>query len=297
MAVVTSTFRPILPVVLAQAGGAFRRAGLQVTVTPARSSDHQLSQLADGAAHVAHTALDNVVAWSATKPVRVIALVDLGVAHELIARDPIVAVQRLRGAVIGIDSPANGLVVLLRAVLREAGLEEGDYELRAAGGLLTRARAFEAGELDACLLAGAALERARMAGHHRLLALRERFPRYPALAVVARHPTSGHRRQALARYVGALHAATRTAEDSPATLAAVARTLGTTVEDAAAWLGAERARMTGLVSDPGEALQTIADALEETGRILPGEQVDRFVDLLMEPLQVYTVFGTRRGNG
>lgn len=300
-AIVASTFRSVLPVVLAQATGAFRWAGLEVRIAAAHSSDDQLAQLMSGAIDVAHTALDNVVAWSATAPVRVVGVIDLGLAHELVARDPVSAVDGLRGAVIGVDSPANGLVVLLRSMLREAGIDDGTYTLCAAGGLVERAKAFEAGELDACLLAGAALERARAAGHHRLLALRDRFPHYPALAIIARSPIVGRRRDELTRYVGALHAATRTTDDTAATLASAAELLGTTAAGAATWLRAERARTTGIVDGRLPARQVIADALAVTDRLAAGEAVDPFVDLLMDDgpaaPRLYTFSRSRRENG
>ena len=278
-AVVLSAFRPTLPVVAAQATGAFREAALTVTVRAAASSDQQLKQLLAGEIGVAHTALDNVVGWSAVAPVRVIAIVDLGVAHQLVARHPINAVDRLRGAAIGVDSSHNGLVTLLQSALHAAGVKPGEYALRAIGGLDQRERALASGEIDACLLAGGVLTRALEAGQHQLLAIRDHFPRYPAIALIAGHPVDPERRSVLARYVAALHAATRiTAVDS----AAVAAILGTAPAQAAAWLAAERARMTGIVSDHDGARTVITDALVATGRIAPGGPIDGFIDLLME---------------
>jgi ABC-type nitrate/sulfonate/bicarbonate transport system substrate-binding protein len=281
-ALAVSSFRPILPVVLGEATGAFARARLQVRVVEARSSDEQLRQLQTGAVDVAHTALDNVVAWSAAEPVRVIGVVDLGVAHELVARDPIAGLAGLRGAVIGVDAPGNGFVVLLARMLAEAGLPAGAYRLRACGGIADRAAALDTGEIDACMLAGPALQRARAAGHRRLLAIRDRFPEYPALAIVARAPLEGPRRDTLRRYVRALHVAVGGIDDAPRTVHEVASVLGLADAPAAAWLATERGRMTGVVAGAAAAARVIAEALAATGRLPAGAGAPPYLELLMQ---------------
>ncbi|MBO0768374.1 MAG: ABC transporter substrate-binding protein [Solirubrobacterales bacterium] len=277
--VTASSFRPLLPVVIAEATGAFERSGLKLRHESARSSDDQLQQLLGGEIDIAHTALDNVAAWRRHADVRVIAVIDLGVAHELVARPEISAVAGLAGKVIGVDSPHNGLVVLLRRLLAEHGLERGGYQLRELGGLEARGRAFAAGACDACLLAGRSLERARADGNPVLLAVRAHLPRYPALALVAVGPLEGERRELLGRYVGVLSQAV-TKKDVD--VHAVAELLAVTPERANDWLAAERARITGVVRDSGDARAVIRDALLVTGRIAPGDSIDAYLDLLMD---------------
>jgi ABC-type nitrate/sulfonate/bicarbonate transport system substrate-binding protein len=278
--VVASAFRPTLPLVLAEATGAFRRERLSVTVRTAASSDAQIAELIEGSIDVAHTALDNVVAWSRDAPVQVIGITDLGVAHELVAREPITSMAGLRGCTIGVDSPRSGFVVLLEAVLSRYGLDRDDYTIKPAGGLSSRAGALASGEVDACLLAGAALTAALASGHHRLLALREHFPSYPAIALVAYAPQlRGERRAVLARYVAALSDGLRAHDVDPAAVAAV---LATDLPAAKAWLATEHGRMTDVVGDADAARRAIVDALLATGRIGPDESIDSFTELLME---------------
>ncbi len=276
--VVASAFRPTLPLVLAEATGAFQREELSVRVRTASSSDAQIAELIEGSIDVAHTALDNVVAWSRDAPVRVIGITDLGVAHELVARDPITSVETLRGRTIGVDSPRSGFGVLLEAALSDAGLERDAYTIKATGGLNSRAGALASGEVDACLLAGASLTAALGSGHHRLLALREHFPSYPAIALVAHTPLQGERRAVLVRYVAALGSGLRADDVDPAAVAAV---LGTDLATAEAWLTTEQARMTGTVGDADAARQAIAEALLATGRIGSEDSIDQFTELLM----------------
>jgi ABC-type nitrate/sulfonate/bicarbonate transport system substrate-binding protein len=279
---VVSTFRPLLPIVLAKATGAFADAALEIELRAAGSSAGQLAELAAGEADVAHTALDNVVAWSASVPVRVIGVVDLGVAHELVARPAIGSIGDLRGATIGVDSPSNGFVVLLTAMLADAGLRPAEYRLRTVGGLPTRARALAAEEIDACLLSGGALDDALARGVCRLAALRDRFPHYPALAAVARMPIVGARRDALTRYLAAIGRAVRTPTDAPGVAGAVAAALGADPERALSWLNRERARTTGIVAGAGEAERVISESLRATGRLPPGAPVAPLVELLMD---------------
>jgi ABC-type nitrate/sulfonate/bicarbonate transport system substrate-binding protein len=296
--IIASSFRPTLPIVLAQAGGQFRRAGLAVELRTPASSGAQLRQLIDGEIDVAHTALDNIVAWSAEAEVRIIGVTDLGVAHELVARDPITTVAALRGRTIGVDSPRSGFVVLLEAVLRDAGLSSDDYTIVPVGGLSGRTAALSAGEIDASLLAGAGLTAARAAGHHRLLALRDHFPKYPAIALVAHARTIATREADLRSYVGALCQGLR---EDEAELDAVAAILGIDTASARVWINSERTRITGTIADAEAAATAIADGLAVTGRGAPGGSLDGFSELLMDDRrgadELYTFSRAREETG
>lgn len=146
-------FAPLPTVLVAQALDLQGVCDVQAERT--HSSDQQFEQLCNGAIDAAVTAIDNVVTWNARAPdarFRAVAQVERTTELMLVARPGIRSIVDLVDRTLLVDSPTNGFVVALRAMLIEAGIDQTQYRLEPSGGVTERLDALLAGRGDATLL-------------------------------------------------------------------------------------------------------------------------------------------------
>jgi ABC-type nitrate/sulfonate/bicarbonate transport system substrate-binding protein len=140
------------PARVAEAIGAFDRAGLAVEHRVTAGSGHLADGLADGSLDVVHAAPDNVIAWRDERGLPVVAwLAGSSGPISLVARGAR-ATADLRGATIGVDAPGSGFAPILRGLLSRAGIDEADVTLVALGATRARYAALVAGSIDATML-------------------------------------------------------------------------------------------------------------------------------------------------
>jgi ABC-type nitrate/sulfonate/bicarbonate transport system substrate-binding protein len=158
------------PIWVGQKQGFFTREGLEVEVTPTPGSVYQMSHLLQmpaamrvttretlvGDFDIAHTAMDNVVAYrEGVGEAKLPGLGDFvaimggdnGFLHVL-ARPQYKAYADLHGKRLGVDALGTGFAFVLRKVLDLNGLHPGDYELVAVGAGQKRFQALVNGEID-----------------------------------------------------------------------------------------------------------------------------------------------------
>jgi len=144
------------PIWVAQRQGFFAGEGLDVELTPTPGSVYQMTHLIAGDFDIAHTAMDNVVAY--TEGVGEVALTgdtslaaimggDDGFLH-LLVRPQYVSYADLRGKRLGVDALTTGFAFVLRSMLERNGLSSSDYELVAVGAGQKRFTALVNGEID-----------------------------------------------------------------------------------------------------------------------------------------------------
>lgn len=144
------------PIWVAQRQGFFADVRLIVELTPTPGSVYQMTHLIAGDFDIAHTAMDNVVAYTEGEgevaiagETSLVAIMggDDGFLHVL-ARPQYASYADLRGKRLGVDALTTGFAFVLRSMLERNGLHAGDYELVAVGAGARRYAALVAGEID-----------------------------------------------------------------------------------------------------------------------------------------------------
>ena len=145
-----------LLILIAQRQGFFAREGIAVQVSGTPGSVYQMTHLISGDFDIAHTAADNVVAYSEGQgevqiagDTAVVAVMggDNGFLHVL-ARPQYTRYADLRGKRLGVEALATGYSFVLRKLLALNGLGPADYELVGAGAGARRFQELVEGQLD-----------------------------------------------------------------------------------------------------------------------------------------------------
>jgi ABC-type nitrate/sulfonate/bicarbonate transport system substrate-binding protein len=119
----------------AQHKGLFAKHGLAVEVLNTPSSDAMRDGLAKGDIQIAHAGVDNAVAMAelAKADVAIVTGGDNGFNH-IMAQPEIKAYADLRGKTVVVDAPNTAFALLLYKVLKDNGLNKGDYVVKPVGG-------------------------------------------------------------------------------------------------------------------------------------------------------------------
>lgn len=148
------------PIWIAQEKGFFAQQSLTVDLTPTPGSVYQLTHLLAGDFEIAHTAMDNVVAYDEGQgEVLVSGQPDL-IAFmggdngflRFVVRPEIQRYSDLRGRRLAVDALTTGYAFVLRKMLEANDLRGDEYEMVPAGGVLQRWEALLRGEFAGTLL-------------------------------------------------------------------------------------------------------------------------------------------------
>lgn len=133
-----------LPLFAAESKGFFVKRGLKVEVEATPNSQVLRDGLAQGRYQIAHTAVDNAVAMVelAKADVSVVMGGDNGF-NDLFFQPDIRSYADLRGKTVLVDAPNTAFALVLYQILRQHGLERGDYVVKPIGGTHLRLAAME----------------------------------------------------------------------------------------------------------------------------------------------------------
>lgn len=139
------------PIWIAQEKGYFADGGIEVAITPTPNSVFQLTNLIEGKFDIAHTAIDNVVAYMegqgeaevSTKPDLVAFMGGDNGFLALVTQPDIKSYADLKGKTLSVDAMTTGYAFVLFDLLKRNGLTPGDYALERAGGALERWQALQ----------------------------------------------------------------------------------------------------------------------------------------------------------
>ncbi|ADB52485.1 ABC transporter substrate-binding protein [Conexibacter woesei] len=238
----------------ADARGLFAAAGLRVDAQLIAGQRPQFAGLRDGSWDVLHTAADNVLAHHDELDLIVVAGVNRGMLSLVADGDGGLAALRRRP--IGVDSAASGYAVVLRHVLRRAGVAPEECTFAEVGGTRERAQALRDGTIAATLLTPPYDVATVRDGGHVVLRPTDVEPRYVGATVAVRRGWAEANSDVLRRYLGALADAEAWLRD-PAS------------RDAAAALAVDRA------GAPAELAGDVVDAvLDPASGLLPGGRLD-----------------------
>jgi ABC-type nitrate/sulfonate/bicarbonate transport system substrate-binding protein len=131
-----------LPMFAAQAKGFYARRGLNVEIKFTPNSAELRNGLAEGRYQIAHSAVDNAFALKdkASVDIAVVSGGDNSFNH-LIAQPEISSLADIKGKTVAVDAVDTAYALQLYEILRQNGINKGDYEVKPLGGTRLRLEA------------------------------------------------------------------------------------------------------------------------------------------------------------
>ncbi len=131
-----------LPMFAAQAKGFYAKRGLNVDLKFTPNSDELRNGLAEGRYQIAHSAIDNAFALKdkANADIAVVLGGDNSFNHLMVQPD-IKSLADIKGKTVVVDAVNTAYAFQLYEMLRQKGLNKGDYEIKSAGGTNARLEA------------------------------------------------------------------------------------------------------------------------------------------------------------
>jgi len=129
-----------MPMFAAQAKGLYAKRGLNVEIKFTPNSDELRNGLAEGRYQIAHSAVDNAFALKDKANVDI--AVVLGGDNSLnIVQPDIGSLADIKGKTVAVDAINTAYAFQLYEMLRQKGLNKGDYEVKSVGGTGSRLEA------------------------------------------------------------------------------------------------------------------------------------------------------------
>ncbi len=219
-----------IPLLCATAQRLFEGEGLFVEIQPTPSSQAQRTALLEGTAEIAHASFDDAMAGVEDAGADFVAFMGGdGGFQAFYARPPAQSLRDLRERVVAVDDPETGYALVLRAMLRRAGLREADYVLRPVGSTDKRFQAIQQDQsLAAAMFAPPYSVMVEDLGWRRLGTTPELLGPYQGTVGFCRRAWMGRNRQLLVRYLRAYLQGLRWALD-PINRPAVTREITTSL--------------------------------------------------------------------
>ena len=215
-----------IPLLAGQTQGFFEGEGIAVEMQRTPSSQAQRTALLEGTAEIAHASFDDAVSGETDVGADFVAFMGGdGGFQAFYGRPEVGQLADLRGRVVAVDDPETGYALVLRAMLRRAGLREADYELRPVGSTDKRFEAIQRdGSLAAAMFAPPYSVMVEDLGWRRLGTTPELLGPYQGTVGFCRRAWLARNRPLLVRYLRGYVAALRWALD-PRNRPAVAQTV------------------------------------------------------------------------
>ena len=196
------------PLYVAQATRLFRQEGLEVEITLTGSSTKQLDQLKAGDYDIGFQQSDHVVR-SVEEGSDLLIFMALAHAPELslVVAPGVRSFADLKGKHVAVDGARTGYALLLRKLLADKGLKEGDHDFRETGGSRERFAALKNGLASGSLLNPPFDRNLFALGFGRLGATSEYFPTYPGSIAAARRAWAQQHRHELIAFIRGFNAA------------------------------------------------------------------------------------------
>jgi ABC-type nitrate/sulfonate/bicarbonate transport system substrate-binding protein len=199
-----------LPLFAAFEQGFFARQGLDVDLQFTQNSGELRGGLAQGAFDIAHAAADNAVALRETGADVVIVCGCDNSMNELFVQPDISSVAQLRGKTLIVDAPNTAYALQAKKILKNAGVQPGEYTVKQVGGTFQRVGAMLADRANAASTLNPPYSQQAVQGGLRSLGhVSDLLGPYQGSAVFAMRPWAQTHPQLLERYLAALIASTR----------------------------------------------------------------------------------------
>jgi ABC-type nitrate/sulfonate/bicarbonate transport system substrate-binding protein len=200
----------------AQHKNLFAKHGLAIELINTPNSDVLRDGLAKGDHQIAHAAVDNAVAMVelAKADVAIVTGGDNGL-NRIFVQPEINGYADLRGKAVVVDAPNTAYALLLYKVLKDHGLNKGDYVVRPVGGTTARLEAMTKDKANAAagVLSPPFIFRAREAGLKDMGAAAAAIGAYQAGGAFVMREWAKANSDTLVRYIAALVEGSRWARD------------------------------------------------------------------------------------
>ncbi|OPY97018.1 hypothetical protein A5906_39805 [Bradyrhizobium sacchari] len=193
--------------------GFFAREGIDLSLELTASSIQMAQALHAGSALIALTSIDNVIAYANGQgevplagPADFFAFmgVDDGLLS-VMASPSISSIGNLAGRTLAVDALTTGYVFVLKEILAQNGLFDGDVAYAAIGTGAERLAALNAGACSATLLNAPLCLAAERAGNRRLILARDVLGRYQGIVGAARRGWAEANRASVQAFIRAFH--------------------------------------------------------------------------------------------
>ncbi|WP_313808717.1 ABC transporter substrate-binding protein [Sphingobium sp.] len=187
------------------------------------TSDDQYDALCSGACDLAITAMDNVIGWNCRggpDDFVILAQTERTNLLKVFARKGFRSLADLQGRNLLVDSAENGYVVVLQALMLDAGIRLGDYRMTPAGGVGQRFEALVADGGDATLIAPPFDRASEQAGLVMLADAQMSYPAIPGQGLVVRRSVLKAKYDAIARLLDLMRSALKRMRAEPAAVKA-----------------------------------------------------------------------------
>ena len=202
------------PLYVAQAKNLFEGAGIAVEVTLTASSAKQLEQLVKGGYDIGFQQSDHVVrAVESGSDLFIFMAISPQPELSLVAAPGIGSFDNLKGRVIAVDGARSGYAFVLRKLLADQGLRDGDYTFTEFGGSRERYEALRDGAAFASFLNPPFDRNLFAAGFTSLGTLGDHFPGYPGSIAAARRSWARDNGPQLVAFIRGMNAAFSWLED------------------------------------------------------------------------------------
>ena len=194
-----------LPIVAAQANGFFAKRGLEVDLNFAPNSDELRNGLAEGRYQIVHGGVDNAFAMKDKANVDIAVVIggDNGF-NQLIVQPEITSVADIKGKMVAVDAVNTAYAFQLYEMLRQKGLNKGDYQIVPVGATPKRLEAMVKDKaLVAAILNPPSTINARKAGLKSLGTAVSALGAYQATAAFARRDWAQANIDTLVKYLQA----------------------------------------------------------------------------------------------
>jgi ABC-type nitrate/sulfonate/bicarbonate transport system substrate-binding protein len=197
------------PIWVGQEKGFFADNGVEVKLTPTPGSVFQMQNLAAGKFDIAFSNYDNVVAYmegqgEAPLPQPPDFFTFMGGQYgalRLVASPDVQSIADLKGKSLAVDAATTGYAFVMRKILQQGGLGEGDYTLDRVGGTAQRAEALMQNKTAATILSSPLEILPESRGYRRLANATEAIGPYQAVSGVARRSWAKEHRAELVGFI------------------------------------------------------------------------------------------------
>ena len=189
------------PLYVAEAKKLFEKEGLTVQTTVTRSSAKQIEAMEKGEFDIGHQAADHIIRAVEKGSELFIVMALNRPAYSIVAQPTIASLQDLRGKAIGVDGANTGYALLLKKILAQKGVKDGEYTLKEVGGTNERYEAVKTGATAAGLINQPFDLKLFAEGFKSLGSTSDYFPHYQGSVTATKRSWAAKNQDTLIRYI------------------------------------------------------------------------------------------------
>lgn len=267
--------------------GFFEDEGITFEMTIGESTSTMTAGLVGGSFDVQMGGPELILAHQEGVPIVGVASNNNAPVWSFVADEEITDIDGLRGATIGTSGPDTVTTLVVRLALREAGIEDDEYEVVTSGGSGARYTALQQGQIDATVVSSPFEFVAEDEGMSNLGGLVELEPEFNSAVIVVSESFADSRRDDLVRFLRAYVRALEWIHDPANEADLIERSARITELDPEVlqqaydyWIGGEFGELMfppdGRISVP--SLENVAEGYVDIGVTDTAPDVDGFVD-------------------